>query len=168
MVIKHDSAEPPPLYRVTEVTGHEDLGSRASSYKVKESTPILDLLHREIPVHVTQQVAGAVDAERPPSNRRRANQPPGDGWAKQPGDNNLNHPFGNGNGGDKDKGDGSGGDGNGPSILLKLGNSTPNVPAKWRWDCSNCGFLNLYYNYDTACPGCGAWRNGDCRVWAVA
>lgn len=78
----------------------------------KKPKPTPDTHHREVPVHVTRQVARSVDAEAPPSNRRPAITPPpgGNGGDKRPGSGDRDHPYGNGSGGDKN---GEGGDGNG-------------------------------------------------------
>ncbi|KAI0545139.1 hypothetical protein F4679DRAFT_562197 [Xylaria curta] len=171
MGVKHDTVGSSLSYGATKAmeynNGFKDLSGGPPSREVKESTSILDTLHREIPVHVTKQTSRAFDAETPPSNRQRAVQPPGDGGAEQPGDNGANDPFGNGGGGGRDRENGSGGGGSGPSTLRQTTDHRPVDKSMWRWNCSNCSFQNLSYNHDISCPGCHHRRDSDDGVWAI-
>ncbi|KAI1750237.1 hypothetical protein F4782DRAFT_532560 [Xylaria castorea] len=175
MGVKHDAAGSSPSGAAMKGTdysgGSKGLSSGPPSHKSKESTSIVNTLHREIPVHVTMQGARTVGAERPPSNRQRAVQPPGDGGANQkPGDNNANHPFGNGGGGDRDRGDGVVGGGSSLGTLrvpMFRGHYSSGSPTNWRWNCCNCNFGNLDYNYDTSCPGCNHRRCPSDKLCAI-
>ncbi|KAI0450216.1 hypothetical protein F5B21DRAFT_442079 [Xylaria acuta] len=172
MGTKYDAGWLSLLYGILKATGYGasfgGLRGGPPSYKAKESMPLLESPYREIPVHVTKQVARTSDAERPPSNRQRRVQPPGDGGANQPPeDNNANHPFGNGNGGDGDRGGGDRGDG---SDIMR-GTTAPILQgdrSTWRWSCGNCALGNLSYNYDMYCPDCSHKLDAGCKIWAVA
>ncbi|KAI0856940.1 hypothetical protein F4860DRAFT_385705 [Xylaria cubensis] len=168
MGVKHDTIS----YWVIEATDRnsspKDLNDGLPSRKVEESTSIFIALHRETPVHVKKQRARTVDAERPPSNRQRTVQPPvDDGANQQPGD--ANHPSGNGSGGDRNRRNGSGGGGRSPGISIQTTRPRSRQPdqAKWRWDCCNCTFQCLSYNYYTNCPACNHQRCADDHIWVI-
>ncbi|KAI0201845.1 hypothetical protein F4808DRAFT_459604 [Astrocystis sublimbata] len=46
--------------------------------------------------------------------------------------------------------------------------STPSGddPSKWRWNCCNCSFGNLSYNYNSSCTNCYHSRDSGCKVWS--
>ncbi|KAI3339480.1 hypothetical protein F4824DRAFT_45636 [Ustulina deusta] len=167
MGIKHDAASSSVSYQATKATdfevGFKDFTGGPPSSKLKVPTPVLDPGHREIPVHVTQQLSRTVDAERPPRNRKRASKPPGKGGAdKQSGNYDKDQPFGNGNGGDRDPDD---------TGTARLGNiavhGVHGTSDKWRWVCSDCSWTNLSYTYDNSCIDCGKIRDTSCHLWAV-
>ncbi|KAI1130826.1 hypothetical protein F5Y10DRAFT_103409 [Nemania abortiva] len=39
--------------------------------------------------------------------------------------------------------------------------------SKWRWNCCNCSFTNLSYNYVSSCPSCGHNRDSSCTLWML-
>ncbi len=117
--------------------GVKDFTGKPPSSKPKVPTPVLDSGHREMPVHVTQQLSRTVDAERPPSNRQGATQPPGKGAVTQSGNDDKNQRFGSGIGGDRD------GNGTGTAILSKT--AAAGDPRNWRWACVGEPLPALWY-----------------------
>ncbi|KAI0856937.1 hypothetical protein F4860DRAFT_518350 [Xylaria cubensis] len=106
-------------------------------------------------LHVTKKKSRIFDAERPPRNRRPI-KPPGD-INQQPGNNSANGPFGNRGGGDRDEGSGSGGGGSNQGILRRTVDDHKQSlqdTSKWRWNCDECQWQNLSYDYDENCPNC--------------
>ncbi|KAI1182576.1 hypothetical protein F5B17DRAFT_182845 [Nemania serpens] len=150
MFIKHDATGSSQSYGVT---------------KLEESRPILNQHNRQVPVHVTKQVARTADAECPPSNRQRARQPPsgnGEG-SQQPGDNSWNCQFGNGNGGD-----GGGGNGSSPAVLRESTKRRHTDKLAWYsvWYCYNCG-TGPNHQHNLYCHTCQARCNDYCKFERV-
>ncbi|KAI1110375.1 hypothetical protein F5Y14DRAFT_429214 [Nemania sp. NC0429] len=175
VIIKHDANRSSQSHGVAKVAGPKPGSKRLCSWLASRqlggNIPTNDQPHREAPVHVTKQVARMADAERPPSNRRRAAQPPGGngGDGQQPGDNSGNHQFSNGSGGDGGNGKKGDGDKNDKSIPAVL--STYEKPAQtdektMLWYCSYCQLGPWNVRIDSYCHNCQHSRDSSYRTEA--